>query len=276
MPASTDDARAAYDALAPAYDTLTAAYAYEPWLAALEELAQRHGLAGRRVLDVACGTGKSFLPLLRRGYEVTGCDLSPEMLARARAKVGERVALHVADVRALPVFGAFDLVTCLDDVLNHLLEPVEVVSALRGMAANLAPGGLLIFDVNCLSTYRAIAGTDWAVEEDGMLVLWRTRQAAARPGDLGPEVLIDVFTSRGELWERRASRHADRHYPLPEIEGFLAEAGLRALACHGQHPGAVLDADADEERHRKAVFVAQRAPQDLAVDQEGGPVKIVP
>jgi SAM-dependent methyltransferase len=259
MPASTDDARAAYDALAPAYDTLTAAYAYEPWLAALEQLAQRHGLTGRRVLDVACGTGNSFLPLLRRGYEVTACDLSPEMLARARAKVGERAALHVADARSLPVFGAFDLVTCLDDVLNHLLEPAEVVSALRGMAANLAPAGLLIFDVNCFSTYRASAGTDRAVEEDGMLVLWRAGQAVERPGQLGPEVVIDVFTSRGGLWERRASRHSDRHYPLDQIEAFLAEAGLEMLACHGQHPGAVLDADVDEDGHRKAVLVARQA-----------------
>jgi SAM-dependent methyltransferase len=258
MPASTYDAREAYDALAPAYDTLTAAYAYEPWLAALEQLAKRHGLSGRRVLDVACGTGKSFLPLLRRGYEVTACDLSPEMLARARTKVGDDAALHVADIRALPVFGAFDLVTCLDDVLNHLLEPAEVLSALRGMAGNLAPKGLLIFDVNCFSTYRASAGREWTAEEDGMLVLWRTGEAMECPGQLGPEVMIDVFTSRGGLWERRASRHTDRHYPLEQIEAFLAEAGLETVACHGQHPGAVLDEDADEERHRKAVFVARR------------------
>jgi ubiquinone/menaquinone biosynthesis C-methylase UbiE len=81
------DAARAYAVLAPASDLLTADYAYGPRLAALERLALRHGLAGRRLLDVACGTGKSFMPLLERGFEVTACDISPEMVAEARRKV---------------------------------------------------------------------------------------------------------------------------------------------------------------------------------------------
>jgi SAM-dependent methyltransferase len=71
------------------------------------------------VLDVACGTGKSFRPLLRRGYEVTGCDISPPMLEQAPAGA-PGVRLVPADMRALPDLGAFDLVTCLDDALNYL------------------------------------------------------------------------------------------------------------------------------------------------------------
>ena len=74
--ATLDPAEAAYDALAPAYDILTADYDYDAWLSAIERVAIAHGLTGRRVLDVACGTGKSFLPLLERGYEVTACDIS--------------------------------------------------------------------------------------------------------------------------------------------------------------------------------------------------------
>jgi len=104
--------------LAPASDLLTADYAYGPRLAALERLALRHGLAGRRLRDVACGTGKSFMPLLERGFEVTACDLSPEMVAEARRKAGGPAELHVADMRRLPVLGEFDLITCLDDAIN--------------------------------------------------------------------------------------------------------------------------------------------------------------
>src|SRR4051812_47062489 len=114
-------ARDAYDALAPAYDLLTAGYAYDRWLAALERVAIEHGLSGRRLLDVACGTGKSFEPMLARGYAVTACDISPEMALRAAAKAASRADVHVADMRELPVFGRFDLVTCLDDAINHLL-----------------------------------------------------------------------------------------------------------------------------------------------------------
>src|SRR3954453_5100228 len=136
----------AYDPLAVAYGTLTADYDYDRWLTAIEALARDAGLRGNRLLDVACGTGSSFLPLSDR-YEVVGCDLSPAMLRRAAVRASDKpVRLLRHDMRALPVLGEFDLVLCLDDSLNHLLEPHDVVAALRGIAANLSPQGIAVFD----------------------------------------------------------------------------------------------------------------------------------
>src|SRR3954466_9469538 len=120
------DPAIAYDALAPFYDRFTADYEHEPVLEQIEALAVERGLDGRRVLDVACGTGKSFLPLMLRGYDVTACDVSPEMVQRARQKLAprDRGRVVVADMRALPWEGEFDLVTCLDDAVNYLLTRV--------------------------------------------------------------------------------------------------------------------------------------------------------
>src|SRR3954453_1294845 len=83
-----DPARAAYELLAPFYDSYTREYGHERWLANLEAIATAHGLRGNRLLDVGCGTGKSFLPMIERGYEVTGCDISPAMVERAREAAG--------------------------------------------------------------------------------------------------------------------------------------------------------------------------------------------
>src|SRR5919197_715340 len=170
MTAPTMPSARAYDVVAPAYDLLTRGYAYARWLGSIDRLARSHGLAGRRALDVACGTGKSLEALLDLGYEAVGCDGSPGMAAMARAKLAGRAVVHVADMRSLPVYGAFDLVTCLDDALNHLGSAGDVVRALRSMAANLADGGLLVFDVNTLSAYRD-AG-DRIVEDGERIVLW--------------------------------------------------------------------------------------------------------
>src|SRR4051794_6874771 len=136
------DTRAAYDALAPVYDGLTAHHDHERWLARLLELARGHGLGGNRALDVACGTGKSFMPLVRRGFDVTACDLSPAMAARARRRArGHGVRVWVADMRRLPVLCEHaDLVTCLDDAVNYLHGPYELEAALTGMRANMRPG----------------------------------------------------------------------------------------------------------------------------------------
>jgi SAM-dependent methyltransferase len=250
------DATRAYAVLAPAYDLLTAEYAYGPWLDAIERVATRFGLRGRRVLDVGCGTGKSFLPLLERGFDVTACDISPEMVELARAKVGPRVDVHVADMRRLPVFGEFDLITCIDDAINHLLSADEVADALASMRDNLAPGGLLVFDVNTLAAYRDVP--DVVVEDEHRLLRWRGGLAELSAPGGEAEVVIDVFAREDDgRWSRSVSRQRHRHHPIEELVELVEDAGLEVAAVLGQRPGAILDAELDEELHGKAVFVVR-------------------
>jgi SAM-dependent methyltransferase len=251
------DSAQAYAVLAPAYDLLTAGYAYGPWLAAIEWLAVRHGLAGRRLLDVGCGTGKSFMPLLDRGFDVTACDISPEMVASARRKADGRADVLVADMRRLPILGEFDLITCIDDAINHLLGPEEVADALAGMRANLAPEGLLVFDVNTLAAYQGVP--DVVVEDEERLLRWRGGLAELDGPGGEAEVVIDVFTHEGDgLWRRSLSRQRHRHHPVEDIHALAEESGLEVVAVLGQRPGAVLDEWLDEDEHRKAVFVMRR------------------
>ena len=136
------------------YDDFTAHHDYELWLGNLLPELEANGLQGRRLLDVGCGTGKSFLPMLDRGWDVVAVDISPSMAAIAAEKAGGRARVEVADMRALPMLGDFDLVWCLDDAINYLLSAAELRRCLAGLRRNLRPGGLCLFDVNCLSAYR--------------------------------------------------------------------------------------------------------------------------
>jgi SAM-dependent methyltransferase len=251
-----DPALVAYEALAPFYDTYTGGYDHERWLSNLEALAMDHGLRGQRLLDVGCGTGKSFLPLLARGYDVTACDISPRMVERARGKLDKADAgrVVVADMRSLPWRRAFDLVTCLDDGLNYLLGDSELGSALRSMSAALRPGGLAVFDVNSLRTYRETFSDQFVVEAGQTVFEWRGEGTGeVAPGDRCSAVL-DVRVTGGRL--RATSRHTQRHHPRPAIEAACADAGLRTLAVRGVAPGAHLVEDPDEDVHKKLVFVA--------------------
>lgn len=252
----------AYDALAAGYDEFTAGYAYDRWLSALEQLAVEHSLAGTRLLDVACGTGQSFLPMLRRGYSVTACDISERMLQLARQKAPQ-VPLHQADMRRLPTFGQFDLITCLDDALNYVLVEPELEACLGGFARNLRPGGIAIWDLNTLGQYRGQFSTDRVSAGESLYVGW-----CASPGNhvtgAGElvEVAIDLFqlTDQG-LWSRTTSSHHQRHWPQEQVIRLACNAGLEILTVRGQAHGGRIEGALDESRHSKAVYLARKPPK---------------
>lgn len=111
------------------------------------QLFGRHGV--RTILDCACGTGQHLHLFHSIGYQVTGSDISPSMLAQARknlAGAGIEVPLHQADYRALPgrLTTRFDAVTCLSSSLLHMQDDDQVFLALRSMRAVLRKGGILV------------------------------------------------------------------------------------------------------------------------------------
>ncbi len=251
-------AEQAYEAIAPVYDDFTAHHDYELWLGNLLPKVRGHGLRGRRLLDVGCGTGKSFLPMLERGWEVTACDISPSMLELARAKAGDAVQLSVADMRELPVYGEFDLVWCLDDAVNYLLSGEELGRALSGMGANLAPGGLLMFDVNTLQSYRTFFAEEQRVERGGQRLVWRGQgDGAAQPGTIGEARFEAEPVDGGAAVETHV--HRQRHFPEAEVLEQLAASGLECLDVYGHGYDAVPKQPVEELVHSKMVYIARRA-----------------
>jgi SAM-dependent methyltransferase len=260
MTSADRDIAGEYDAFALHYDAFTSGSDYERWTGAVLEHARAHGVEGRRLLDVACGTGNSFVPFLQRGFDVVGCDLSGAMLAEAARKAPE-ARLVVADMRQLPVLGRFDLVTCFDDSLNYLLSEPELCTAFASIAANLATTGVALFDLNSLQAYRTTFACDSVRDHpDGRVFAWRGESSRdAQPG-CAAEASIDVFTPDAEgSYHRVRSRHAQRHHPRDRVAAVLMEAGLELIVVRGVLDDGTLVADADELRHLKVLYTARRA-----------------
>lgn len=256
MPRTLDTvARDAYEALAPAYDALTADYAHGPWLERIVALARDHGLRGRRAVDLACGTGRSSAPLLDLGFSLTAVDGAPAMVRRARDRLGPGADVHVADLRDLPDLGPFDLATCLCDSVNYLTEEEDLATALDGVARLLAPGGLLAFDVNTVVNHRAGFAATWEAELQGAHVAWRGHgDPELAPGGL-TRAVVEV---RRPGHPPAAGEHVQRNWPLAVLSRRLAEAGLPLVAVRGQWPGGHLDPQADELLHPKLLLLARR------------------
>lgn len=258
-------AQETYDAMAPFYDAFTAHHDYELWTAVIRALARKHGLAGTRLLDIGCGTGKSFLPFLAEGWRVTACDVSPHMLDRAAAKAPPGVKLHLADARELPCYGSFDLVLLLDDVVNYLADGDELVQALATAGANLARGGVLVFDTNLLRAYRTFFAETVIVEDGDTFLAWRGRTPSdAEPGVLAEAVLDAFIRDADGRWQRHdGGVHQQRHHTEGEVRAALAQAGLECVGVYGHGLDGQPVAGADELRDTKALFIARRgAPGD--------------
>ena len=251
-------ALAGYQALAPHYDAFTAHPAYPGWIRRLENLARMHGLTGRQALDVGCGTGKSTLPLLELGYEVTGCDPVPAMLEAARRKE-PALRLVSAEITQLPVLGQFDYITCLNDVCNYVLDPDDLLRAFNALAANLAPGGVLLFDVCTPALYRDLYRRTERREHAGKVFVWRgeaPEQFAA--GDIATGVIEAHVTDDEHGPRRLASRHRQRAHRDVEIRRGLDGAGLRIVAVYGQYDDGYPEPDLDPDRHTKAIYLARK------------------
>ena len=101
---------------------------------------------GTRVLDVGCGVGRWSRRLAARGARVTGIDLSPTMIAEAIRRadaegIGSRCRFATQNLAELDAGARFDLVLGVT-VLQHILDPAALRSAMRRMTDHLAPGAM--------------------------------------------------------------------------------------------------------------------------------------
>ena len=125
-------------------------------------------LGGRRVLDAGCGTGRVALELARRGLDVVGVDVDPDMLAVARRKAPD-LPWHLADLAGLDLDPAepFDVVVMAGNVMIFV-EPGTEQAVVSSLARHLAPGGLLVAGFELLPGRLPLATYDEVCARAGL------------------------------------------------------------------------------------------------------------
>ena len=223
----------AYNALAGAYDALTADVQYEKRADYLEKLLRRSRIPVHTVLDLACGTGTMTWILTGRGYEMIGVDGSEEMLAEAQMKTGsvEGIApifLHQS-MPKLDLYGTVDAAICCLDSLNYLTEPKDVQRTFERLHLFIAPGGLLVFDINTVEKLAALDGQVFLDETEDTYCVWRTEY---RRGLCS--YYMDLFRLQSDgSWERDFELHRERGYTIEELTAWLRAAGFGEIRTYG-------------------------------------------
>ncbi len=137
-----------FDGVAAYYDELMRTVPYAGWVEYIERILRRWQHRPATVLDLACGTGRVGSEMVKRGYKVLGADLS-EPMVRACARQQPPLRALVCDASQMSIADdSFDLIVCLYDSLNYILQPEKLAEALTDAHRILKPGGLFVFDMN--------------------------------------------------------------------------------------------------------------------------------
>jgi SAM-dependent methyltransferase len=217
---------------ADSYDALYADKDYGAECDLLEEIFRGAGRPIRSVLDLGCGTGRHSVELARRGYEVTGVDLSEAMLERARRRAVDRAAGRTAfvrgDIQTVQLGMRFDAVVSMFAVVGYQIGDAAVRSTLANVRRHLETGGLFVFDVWYGPAVLAVGPS--------VRVKVVTTEAGAierrAVGTLEPEGHVCSVTY--ELTRRRVGlpdvtafeTHRMRYFFETELGGFLEASGL--------------------------------------------------
>jgi glycine/sarcosine N-methyltransferase len=261
-----EESTAFYDALAPMFDVMTD---WEARLADEGPFLQEvlRGSGATRALDAACGSGGHALALAAWGYDVAGADASPVMVALARQKAAEArlaVPFVVSDLAgladltpcspgprraeesapSLPGAGLgerFDAVLCLGNSLPHLLTQADLVTALRGMAGVLQPGGLFVtqnlnYDLRWVRQPRFFAAQGGALDGQEVLV-WRFADYELEAGRIAFHIALfrkpDELRATGN-WDIEVHTTPQRPLFHADLVSGLAEAGFTDIRAYGR------------------------------------------
>lgn len=253
-----------YHTIATAYDRFNADVDYESWSDFIETCFHTFlPHKPRIILDLACGTGRMTFPLADRGYDMIGIDGSAEMLAEAMDKENQRhdrlfeetclrlgldpdgpdtlsalleVARHPAplflqqDMRSFELYGTVDATVCCLDSLNYLWGDRELLSCLQCIHLYLAPGGLLVFDVNSPYKFSHTYGNNAYILEDedeegrGIFCGWQNEYD---PQSRLCKFYLSLFVQEENgTYTRSDEEQVERCFDEGELRATLEEAGF--------------------------------------------------
>lgn len=219
------------------YDAMYGSKDYSRECDAVEGAVRRYGDGGtyRALLDVGCGTGSHSIPLAGRGYEVTGVDLSPDMVELARRKAAERgvtASFTTGDMRTVSLGRAFDVVVIMFAVLGYCITDADVAAALANVRRHLRPGGLLLLDVWHAPTLMREGPRDRvSVTDEGERQLIKASLRSLDPSGTHVNVRVRVWDIVGDTVAASADEtHRMRPFARLELERFLRESGLTPRA----------------------------------------------
>ncbi|RUL57162.1 class I SAM-dependent DNA methyltransferase [Lysinibacillus antri] len=218
-----------YERFAYIYDQLMQDVPYDQYLQWIQQNAPSEQYP--KLLDIGCGTGTLSLRFHQAGYQVTGIDLSEEMLTVANNRfqeAGVTIPLVAMSMDQLDGFSEIDVACIPIDSINYLHDESAVVETLKRVYGLLRKGGKIFFDVHSLYKMDHIFMNSPFTYDDGDITyVWFTEE-----GDDNHSVYHQMtFFVKEEsgLFERFDEDHFQRTFPVETYVKWLKEIGFTEI-----------------------------------------------
>jgi ubiquinone/menaquinone biosynthesis C-methylase UbiE len=227
---------------------------YEKWADYIENLFDRYEISPNLVCDLACGTGNITIPLAKRGYDMTGVDISEDMLNIARDKAeGLDILFLRQSMTDLDLYGTMGAFLCMIDGINYILPPKSLLKLFtRIKTCFIDDGGLFIFDISTEYKLRDVIGSNTFVHSDkNIFYTWQNRYIESKK-------LSDMFLTffvkekNRKTYSRFEERHLQRAHSPMELVTLLKKAGFSSVDMYGE-----LSFDPPKKDSERIVFVCR-------------------
>jgi len=220
------------DDFASIYDLIYADKNYKAECDFLDKLFKQYSaLKVNSILDIACGTGNHSLELARRGYKVTGNDLSTDMIAVARSKVNDgEISFTNYFMEEFQSEHQFDAILCMFASINYLNDDAQFIKLFNVVKKHLKKGGVFIFDFWYGPAVLNIRPSERTkkIEGHGISVTRIARPELEEANHIC-RVNYSLTVQKDDNIETTEETHVIRFLFPDEIERFTSGAGLKMV-----------------------------------------------
>ena len=240
-----------YNRFAYFYDKLINDVDYKLWVDYYYKIFQRYGISPKLGLDLGCGTGSLTTEFSHRGVEMTGIDLSEDMLMVAREKSEGMDILYLnQDMTEFELYGTVDFIVSSLDCINYITDKRDLLKVMKLANNYLNPGGLFIFDINTRYKLENIIGNNtFILENENVFCSWQNEYDKKKKIC---DFYLTFFLKEGSNYSRFDEEHSERAYEIEEIKALIENSGMKLLKVYDH-----LSFENPKKNSERVFFVAQ-------------------
>ena len=215
-----------YKKFSKVYDIMMEYAHYDGWENIIEEKIKRYGNSPKTILDLGCGTGEVLLRLLPN-YEMTGVDLSKEMVDIANRKV-DTASFYVQDMRELKLEKKHDVVISLFDTVNHLVSLEGLKETFTSVWGNLNEDGLYIFDIVTRELMdEMFPGGNFIDDRGDIMIIWEHEEDIEE----GIDYVDTTFfvKQKNGMFKKITEEYVKKIFTVNEIIDTAKEVGFQVV-----------------------------------------------